>query len=89
MWKNDEPFEHLLRNAIEVFDNLPGRRGVDESLLSSIGAEIDCKLPPIYRRLMLEDGDRLANVQPISHPTNLCKNRREAEVILCEKISIR
>lgn len=81
-----EPFDQrMLREAIEIFDEMPGKRGVEETLLDDFELEFDCKLPPLYRRLMIEDGARMCNIPRISHPSKLRENRSEADFILCEE----
>lgn len=77
--------QRLLREAIEIFDEMPGKRGVAEQKLVGYETEFQCTLPPIYRRLMAEDGAHLSSIPGVSHPDKLRENRQEADYILCEE----
>ena len=71
--------------SIEIFDELPGKCGCPTDLLDEIESSLGGLLPPLYRRLMLSDAQRMANTLHLVHPSRLTEERMVIDNLLADE----
>ena len=71
--------------SIEIFDELPGKCGCPTDLLDEIESSLGGLLPPLYRRLMLSDAQRMANTLHLVHPSRLTDERMVIDNLLADE----